>query len=80
MTTYSDYTNCESDLRSLLGQILLNHHWISLDQLEQLLLDQPNYQQPLGELLLNEAYISPVQLETALQEQYWRRNGYWVID
>lgn len=33
----------------------------------------------LGELLLSHALITEGQLKQALREQYWRRNGYWVI-
>ena len=33
----------------------------------------------LGELLLSNALITEGQLKQALREQYWRRNGYWVI-
>jgi hypothetical protein len=35
---------------------------------------------PLGELLKMEGLIAEDDLTRALQEQKWRRQGYWVID
>ncbi|MBD2179308.1 hypothetical protein H6F42_20500 [Pseudanabaena sp. FACHB-1998] len=34
----------------------------------------------LGELLLENEEISNVQLQEAIKEQYWRKNGFWIID
>ena len=44
------------------------------------LFKQSETQKRLGQLLVEAGYISAGQLETALREQYWRQNGYWVID
>jgi hypothetical protein len=62
-----------------LGWILLQKRWISADHLQAALLHQLRYPQKLGEILLTQALISEDQLRDALREQYWRRNGYWVI-
>ncbi|MBW4467551.1 MAG: hypothetical protein KME07_19160 [Pegethrix bostrychoides GSE-TBD4-15B] len=65
-----------------LGWILIRNRWISAAQLQAVLAQQPPTQQPrrkLGELLLSAALITEGQLKQALREQYWRRNGYWII-
>ncbi|GFE68738.1 hypothetical protein [Chroococcus sp. FPU101] len=64
----------------LLGQILLKKRWVSLNQLETTVNQQKDSNHKLGELLLQQGFIAQEQLEQALKEQYWRRNGYWVID
>lgn len=64
----------------LLGQILLKKKWISFNQLEVTVNQQEKTNHRLGELLLQQGFIAQEQLEQALKEQYWRRNGYWVID
>lgn len=64
----------------LLGQILLKKKWISFNQLETTVNQQEKSEGRLGELLLQQGFIAQEQLEQALKEQYWRRNGYWVID
>lgn len=64
----------------LLGQILLKKKWISPNQLERMVHQQEQSDYKLGELLLQEGFIAQDQLEQALKEQYWRRNGYWIID
>jgi hypothetical protein len=33
----------------------------------------------LGELLLQKGWLTEEQLKQALQEQYWRKEGFWVI-
>jgi hypothetical protein len=33
----------------------------------------------LGELLLQKGWLTEEQLKQALQEQYWRKAGFWVI-
>ncbi len=63
-----------------LGQILLQKKWISSDQLEETIQLQTSHQSRLGELLLQKGVIMNNQLEMALKEQYWRKNGFWVID
>ncbi|MDJ0508718.1 MAG: hypothetical protein QNJ64_05640 [Crocosphaera sp.] len=63
-----------------LGQILLQKKWISSEQLEEAIGLQTFQNNRLGELLLEKGLIVNSQLETALKEQYWRKNGFWVID
>lgn len=62
-----------------LGWILVNKKIISQTQLESILTIQFRSDKKLGELLLEQKLISPNQLQQALKEQYWRKNGYWVI-
>lgn len=66
-----------------LGWILIHKRWISSAQLQTTLTQQhdcpKNSCKKIGELLLEQSLLSPAQLKQALQEQYWRRNGYWVI-
>ncbi|MFB2879582.1 hypothetical protein [Floridanema aerugineum] len=62
-----------------LGWILVNKKIISQTQLESVLTIQFRNNKKLGELLLEHQLISPNELQQALKEQYWRRNGYWVI-
>lgn len=64
----------------LLGQILLKKQWISPNQLERTINRQGKGDCRLGEILIQQGIIGQEQLEQALKEQYWRRNGYWVID
>ncbi len=62
-----------------LGWILVNKKVISQTQLKIALNIQVYENKKLGELLIEKELISREQLEQALKEQYWRRNGYWVI-
>lgn len=62
-----------------LGWILVNKKILSQAQLESVLTIQFRHDKKLGELLLEQKLITHKQLEQALKEQYWRRNGYWVI-
>ncbi len=62
-----------------LGQILVNKNLISTDLLHQITKQQPS-NLPLGEFLVQKNLISSDVLALALKEQYWRNNGYWVID
>ena len=62
-----------------LGWILIRNRWISAAQLQKILSEQLQSGQKLGEILLSAALITESQLKQALREQYWRRNGYWVI-
>lgn len=63
-----------------LGWILIRHRWISPLQLQESLNAQLHCSKQLGELLVEYSLISEGQLKQALREQYWRRNGYWVIE
>jgi aspartate ammonia-lyase len=63
-----------------LGQILLYKKWISSEQLEETISEAEKSDRPLGEVLLERGLLAQEQLQKALQEQYWRRQGYWVID
>lgn len=62
-----------------LGEILLDHGWITPDQLQAMLAEQETYYAPLGELCFHQKLISYHQLADALNEQHWRRNGFWVL-
>ncbi|NJR60513.1 MAG: hypothetical protein HC769_17755 [Cyanobacteria bacterium CRU_2_1] len=62
-----------------LGELLVRKRLISQAQLEQSLAWQASNHQMLGDLLLEQSLISPDDLCKALQEQYWRNNGFWVI-
>jgi hypothetical protein len=68
-----------SEPSAKLGWILIRHRWISAAQLQTILPQQDHGSKKLGELLLEQSLISEAQLDEALQEQYWRRNGFWVI-
>jgi hypothetical protein len=61
-----------------LGWILLNKKLVSPTQLEAVLCQQRQGRQKLGRLLVEAKLISDQQLAQLLQEQYWRKNGYWV--
>ena len=64
----------------LLGEILIRKSLITDQQLNSVLTEQEQKQKKLGELLLDVGLISNEDLERSLQEQYWRNNGYWVIE
>lgn len=63
----------------LLGEILVRKKLVSSTQLTQTIEKQVKKPRKIGELLIEEQLISSSELQTALKEQYWRRNGYWVI-
>lgn len=63
-----------------LGQILLRKHLISPQQLAQTIDIQGQRKEKIGQLFLKKGILKPEQLERALNEQYWRNNGFWVID
>jgi hypothetical protein len=63
----------------LLGEILIRKKLITCQQLEKALIKQKTHKQKLGAILLNLGFISHDELKGSLKEQYWRRNGYWVI-
>ncbi|MEA5580762.1 hypothetical protein VB620_05330 [Nodularia harveyana UHCC-0300] len=63
-----------------LGTLLVKKRLISQEILHSFLTAQIKKQQPLGKLLVQANCISVEQLELVLQEQFWRRNGFWVID
>ncbi len=63
----------------LLGEILIRKNLISCQQLNSILTQQQTTKKKLGESLLEDGLISAEELEKALQEQYWRQHGYWVI-
>jgi hypothetical protein len=63
----------------LLGEILLKNQLISSSQLEEIIRLQANESKKLGELLIERRLVGREQIEQALQEQYWRNHGYWVI-
>lgn len=63
-----------------IGEILLRRKLISQAQLDQAMDIQASCRQKLGELLIFQGWIQEDDLETALSEQYWRQNGFWIID
>lgn len=63
-----------------IGEILIRRQLISQAQLDQAIDIQASCRQKLGELLLFQGWIQQDDLEVALREQYWRQNGYWIID
>ena len=63
-----------------IGEILIRRELISQAQLDQAIDIQASCSQKLGELLMFQGWIQPDDLEMALTEQYWRNNGYWLID
>ena len=64
----------------LLGEILIRNNLITFPQLNTALNKQKIKKKKLGQLLLDLGLISTDNLHKALKEQYWRRNGYWVIE
>jgi hypothetical protein len=63
-----------------LGELLVKRKLISQEQLNQALELQSSMQCRLGEVLVSRSLISNDHLTSALREQYWRSNGFWVID
>ncbi|NEP89154.1 MAG: hypothetical protein F6K18_21275 [Okeania sp. SIO2C2] len=63
-----------------IGEILIRRQLISQVQLNQAIDIQTSLHMKLGELLMFQGLIQPQNLEEALNEQYWRENGYWIID
>jgi hypothetical protein len=68
-----------------LGEILVRKGFLNPTQLTHILevqqQDMVNCRtHRLGELLIEQGIISNRALESALQEQFWRQNGFWVID
>jgi hypothetical protein len=66
--------------QSRLGDLLLHRRLISAQQLEQAIAHQHKYQKPLGQILVDLNYISAEQIDRVLNEQNFRRSGFWVID
>lgn len=62
-----------------IGEILLRKKLLSGQQLAKLLTEQQSASRKLGELLLEQGIISETDLVTGLQEQRWRKEGFWVI-
>ncbi|MEM1168210.1 MAG: hypothetical protein AAGJ08_03755 [Cyanobacteria bacterium P01_H01_bin.35] len=63
-----------------IGEILIRRQLISQAQLDQAIDIQASCRHQLGELLMFQGWIEQDDLEMALREQYWRNNGYWLID
>ena len=77
-STGNDYSSREND-SDLLVQILIRHKLLTVEQLKSVLKQQQIANKKLGEILLESELIPPEALAKALEEQYWRRNCYWVI-
>ncbi|MGK7929854.1 MAG: hypothetical protein AB4041_00255 [Microcystaceae cyanobacterium] len=63
-----------------LGKILIRKKRINSHQLDLMLKLQQTQCQRLGEILVNSQMLTRQELDDLLKEQYWRRNGYWVIN
>ncbi|MEB3283386.1 MAG: hypothetical protein VKK42_31140 [Lyngbya sp.] len=63
-----------------LGQILIRKKLISFSQLEQTLTLQSSSSHKLGELMVMQGLIVEEDFQLAMKEQYWRHNGFWVLD
>ena len=63
-----------------LGELLVIKKLISIEDLEQCLALQSNDSKKLGKIIVEKKLIPQTQLERALEEQYWRNKGFWVID
>ena len=63
-----------------LGELLLVKKLISTNELEKCLALQSHECRKLGEIIVNQKLVPQTQLEETLKEQYWRNNGFWVID
>jgi len=63
-----------------LGTILVRKRLISPSQLNIALEIQSLTGIKLGKILVTKELIGAQDLEQALLEQYWRKNGFWVID
>ena len=63
-----------------IGEILIRRQLISQVQLKEAIDIQTSLHLKLGELLMFQGLIQPQNLEEALKEQYWRENGYCIID
>lgn len=75
----SSKTTNSTDHDTKLGWILVNKNQISQAQLNAVLDTQLLDYRQIGKLLIEQQLISEEQLQQALKEQYWRRNGYWII-
>ena len=63
-----------------LGDMLIQKSLIDWTHLQEALFKQSETPKRLGQLLVEAGHISPGQLKATLREQYWRQNGYWLID
>jgi hypothetical protein len=63
-----------------LGEILVRNRFISPRQVEEAIELQRVESKRFGEILIERGIVRKEQVESALKEQYWRRNGYWVIN
>ncbi|MEG3438379.1 hypothetical protein V0288_14710 [Pannus brasiliensis CCIBt3594] len=63
-----------------LGEILVKNHAISSEQLAEGIRLQESQSKRLGEILIERGLVPEEEIESALQEQYWRRNGFWVLE
>jgi hypothetical protein len=63
-----------------LGEILVNHRAITPEQLQEAIALKEKESKRIGDILIERGIVSEEKLKIALQEQYWRKNGYWVIN
>ena len=86
-TFYTDLrVKRETSVRTFrLGEVLVRHGLVSTSQVQQAIEVQASHpdrthRERLGEILLARKMITAQELKTALLEQFWRNNGFWVID
>lgn len=77
--TKSEVEKALADQKIQLGEILVRRRIISRRQLDSMLSEQKQTGERLGAMLFRKGMISYQRLQDALKEQYWRKNGYWVI-
>ncbi|MEO1131394.1 MAG: hypothetical protein AAFX40_01665 [Cyanobacteria bacterium J06639_1] len=77
--TESEVEKALADQKIQLGEILVRRHVLSRSQLDSMLSEQKQTGERLGAMLFRKGMISYQRLQDALKEQYWRKNGYWVI-
>jgi N-acetylglucosaminyldiphosphoundecaprenol N-acetyl-beta-D-mannosaminyltransferase len=62
-----------------LGELLVQNHVISQNKLNKLLDLQKSNNCKLGEMMVQQKVISYERLEQFLLEQYWRKQGLWLM-
>lgn len=76
----------ETSVRTLrLGEVLIRQGVISKLKLQSAIQLQASYSKvgvgtKLGEILVAQDMITAQELKMALWEQFWRKQGFWVID
>lgn len=63
-----------------LSDILVKRKLISVSDLEQITRQRILENRPLCQFLIESKLVERTDLDAALQEQYWRNRGFWIID